>query len=452
MQLPPLRDCSSRVIQIIGGERGGKSYIGSLEATAWSHGFTDLIWFVGPDYEQARPEFENVTTWLQLNGVLRDGNISFPKEGKCIAETDTSCVIETKTSEEVRKLASKAPGLVVMCEAGQQGYDTFLKLRGRVAEKRGLLMMTGTLEEGATWYSDLYRAFQLDNAFNARSYSVPSWANLGVYPGGENDPEIVALRNVLPKDLFLERHAAIPRKPSYIVFPEFTHLAHVSEALDYVPELPVFLAIDPGFAGAYAVLACHILGGKCWAFDEIYAVRPDRGTDSIVDACRRHDWWPKVERIVIDVAARAANLTDGKSVSSMWQEATMRDKIGGERGLYPVGQSVGILDGIDRYRRFLGNPDKPDSVRLGYHPRCINAIGEHALYRYPKRRTNIIRSETERPVDAHNHAIKAMTYLIVDRYGYMDGEPPATAVRMYSQYARHDQEEEVELPPEFVNG
>lgn len=443
-----------------GGERGGKSIIASLEGSVWAHGFTDLIWLVGPDYEQARPEFENITTWLLSTGALSERNLSFPKEGKCTAITDTGCTIETKTSDDVRKIASKAPGLAIMCEAAQQTYDTFLKLRGRVAEKRGVLLLVGTLEDGSQWYADLYQQFQSENPFDGRSYSVPSWANLGVYPGGENDREMKALRAIMPKALFLERHAAVPKKSSLVVHPEFEHLHHVSDRFEYNPNFPVTLAIDPGFAGAYAVLACHIIGKKIICFDEIYEVRPEHGTDYIIELARKRAWWkastddsPGIERIVMDVAGKSGSAQTGKkSVSAMWQEATKNDKIGGEHGLTPVGKYVTILDGIDRYRRFLGNTDNPDSIRVGYNPRCVSTIQEHNDYRYPKRRMTINRGESEKPVDAHNHSIKAMVYLIVDQFGFFDGEPPVTSVE--NVFAPPDpwrEQSSAGLPREFID-
>jgi len=458
LQVPPLKDCSSRVILVTGGERGGKTHIGSLEALAWAVGFTDLIWLIGPDYEQARPEFENVTRWLMDLGGLQEKNWSFPKEGKCSAMTETGCLIETKTSEDVRKIAGRAPGLAIMTEAAQQTYDIFLKIRGRVAEKRGLLLMTGTLEEGSQWYADLYNQFQVPNEYGGQSYSVPSWANIGVYPGGENDPEMRALKSIMPESLFLERHAAIPRKPSLVVHPEFDHLHHVSDQFEYNPYLPVVLAIDPGFAGAYAVLACHVLGRKILCFDEIYETRPDRGTDYIIELARQRPWWkgtvddrPGIERIVMDVAGKSGNAVKGKSISAMWHEATMSDRIGGERGIVPVGKFVSILDGIDRYRRFLGNVKNPDSVRVGYHPRCVHSIKEHLDYRYPKRRMSINRAISEKPVDAHNHSIKAMVYLIVDQFGFYDGEMPVTKIEnAYNPRNAWLEQSSAGLPAEFI--
>ena len=129
----------------------------------------------------------------------------------------------------------------------------------------------------------------------------------------------------------------------------------------------------------------------------------------------------------------------------------MSDRIGGERGIVPVGKFVSILDGIDRYRRFLGNVKNPDSVRVGYHPRCVHSIKEHLDYRYPKRRMSINRAISEKPVDAHNHSIKAMVYLIVDQFGFYDGEMPVTKIEnAYNPRNAWLEQSSAGLPAEFI--
>lgn len=422
----------------------------AAKGTAWLL-FTDLIWIVGPDYQQARPEFEYMMQDALKLGAVTDKDISFPKEGACRMVTSTGCIVETKTAADIMKLAGKAPGLVLMVEAAQASFEAFLKLRGRVAEKRGLLMLGGTLEESSQWYVDLYNLLQGENVYGGRSYSVPSWANLGVYPGGMVDQEILLLKRTLPESLFMERHAAKPRKSSLLVHPEFDFTVHVDSRYEYDPNLPVVLTIDPGYAGAYAIVATHIVGNTLWAFDEVYVQRPETGTLKMVDDCRARSWWRNVEDIVIDVAAHSANLSDGKSVAAHWLEQTKRDKLNNGRGILPRGRRVGIQDGIDRYRIFLGNAKFPESVRCHYHPRCSQTINEHQLYRYPK--VSRFGGDRSKPIDKNNHGLKAMVYLIVDKFGYYDGPPPVTQVRMALNTGRRSMlfsPQSVELPPEFV--
>lgn len=428
LQAPPLMDETSRVILVTGGERAGKSRLMSALGTSCLL-FSNLIWIVGPDFQQARPEFEYMMLDAVKLGAASEKDISMPKEGPCMFVSSTGCVVETKTAADVMKLAGKAPNLVLMTEAAQSSFEVFLKLRGRVAEKRGLLMLGGTLEESSQWYVDLYNLLQGENVYGGKSYSVPSWANLGVYPGGRLDPEIVLLERTLPESLFLERHAAVPRKSSLLVHPEFDFTVHVDSKYEYSPDLPVVLAIDPGYAGAYAILACHVVGRDIWAFDEVYLQRPETGTLKMIEDCRKRNWWTNVDDIVIDVAGYSANLSDGKSVASHWLEQTKADKLNGGRGIMPRGQRVGIQDGIDRYRIMLGNPKNPDTARLHYHPRCAHTINEHQLYRYPKR-SSFTHSDAKRPIDRNNHGLKAMVYLIIDKMGYYDGAPPATQIRM----------------------
>ena len=48
--------------------------------------------------------------------------------------------------------------------------------------------------------------------------------------------------------------------------------------------------------------------------------------------------------------------------------------------------------------------------RLKVSPRCVNVIAESRLYRYP---TAAERAQLgENPIDAHNHALAALRYLV----------------------------------------
>jgi len=47
-------------------------------------------------------------------------------------------------------------------------------------------------------------------------------------------------------------------------------LEHVSDEAEYEPGLPVHLAVDPGYAGAYAVLALQVVDDLVYVVDEVY--------------------------------------------------------------------------------------------------------------------------------------------------------------------------------------
>jgi len=48
--------------------------------------------------------------------------------------------------------------------------------------------------------------------------------------------------------------------------------------------------------------------------------------------------------------------------------------------------------------------------RLKIHPRCTNLIAEAKLYRWPTATERAVHGEN--PIDAHNHALAALRYLV----------------------------------------
>ena len=79
---------------------------------------------------------------------------------------------------------------------------------------------------------------------------------------------------------------------------------------------------------------------------------------------------------------------------------------------------VWIKDGIDRLRTFLRDPGSGEP-RITINPRCQALIREFANYRYHEPREH--RPISELPIDADNHAIKALCYWLFDRFGYVGG-------------------------------
>lgn len=77
------------------------------------------------------------------------------------------------------------------------------------------------------------------------------------------------------------------------------------------------------------------------------------------------------------------------------------------------------------------------SDRLKIHPRCVHLLAEARLYRYP---TAVERESLgENPIDAHNHALGALRYLIasIDRRGPAHHEPPPVELEREVEDERH---------------
>lgn len=429
---------------VAGGERGGKSFYSGLELTTrilWGK----LFWLIGADYSLARPEFEYVAEWLTDLGAIANPkrDISMPKYGMCYLRTKTGQVVETKTADDVRKIAARAPDGIVLCEAAQLSYDVLLKAVGRLAEKRGWLVASGTFEGSSGWYPELFDEWRGLNNDGGRSFSLPTWGNTKVFPGGRNDSEILRLERTYSKvpGLFDERCGAVPAPPSNIVFSQFRDTIHIDERAVYDPALPVFLAIDPsGGTNPYAVGAYQFheiqeyvpddeaFDAKQFAYliDRVY----ERGKidEEMIELTIAKPWWDHVAGGAIDVEA-----PDSKK---RWLKLA---------GINLWSKKVEQIEGIRRLQSFMYYKKRedgsfevpphllvnPDVVEFSYEVRNYKRIkvgsvtgrsDRSGLERVPKEKP---------PSDQPNHILKATWYLLIARYGYVKSPIKRRPVRTW---------------------
>jgi hypothetical protein len=233
----------------------------------------------------------------------------------------------------------------------------------------------------------------------------------------------------LPADAFLERFGGIPAANEGIVFPEFRVTTHVVpirfgdvetptrelEAWIIPQSAPLEVWIDPGYAGAYAVLFVAVVGSQVFVVDEIYA-QGKTGEQVISEVQQKRGLWSRVKHGVIDVAAKQHHAMS--SQIEVWTKLT---------GLHLSARPVAIPDGIMRHRTFLVDPLALVS-RIFFDPKCSKTIWEHAEgYRYAETKPN--RDTRELPIDANNHSCKAIAYGLVARFGYVDRKRPRAAKR-----------------------
>jgi len=410
----PIHLHPSRLKLVAGGERAGKSRFSAIEPVLYILDNADkpdkLIWFVAGIYELAKPEFSYTFDDLTALGMVQQSYL--PRLGSKEASGPGYRMV-TKSSDDVLRLAAEAPDYVVMCEAAQQTLEVYLRLRGRVAEKRGYMTLSGTFEGSLGWYPEKWREWQHANADEGVSFSMATWSNTKIFPGGRDDPEIKALEASYPEALFQERFGAVPCPPSTLVFQTFDWDTHTRDDIvdweDFAGEIE--LAIDPGYHNPYAVLACWRVGDVIFVVDEIY--RTKTLGEEIISIAKKRPWWRHVTGGVIDVSARAH--VAQKSQIEIWEEQTK---------MYLRSQFVPIEDGITRYQSFLSAPGYAGEnvhglpgARIFYDRKfCPHAIAEHGKYKYGD--INERRATSEKPIDRDNHALKAMAYYLVDVFGY----------------------------------
>lgn len=410
---------STRNKLIAGGERAGKSKVNSKELLY--HWWADiagqgkgkaLYWLLGNDYEACRGEWEHIVEDFQklelIKGVTK--NID-PGE----IELKDGTQIITKSARYPEKIATVAPDGILICEAAQVDYDVFMRAKNRLAEKRGWMSVAGTFEQEdyVGWYRELYQLGQSANKLDLKSFSLPTWTNNFIYPGGRNDPEILTQEAGMTVERFQERFGGVPCPKTGRVITEFANNIHVRDC-PFNKDIPVELAIDPGYAGAYAVLAIQDYGDYLKLIDEIYV----QGviTQDVILIGQKKEWWlenaSNISGGAIDIAARQHQaMTAPVEVWLSEGKVSLRSR------------KVNIEDGIDLLRTHLKQHPVTGQPGILIDPKCRGFISECGGGKSPVDNGGIWMRDknTLKPIDKNNHACKAMAYYLADKYGFSEG-------------------------------
>ena len=182
-------DSQSRLTLVAGGERAWQSRSSAMELV-WQLRAARLFWIVGPDYEQRRPELQYVIDSLYAVDDIK--TMSGPARGPCVVVTKTGSRIVTKSARSPERLAGEAPDGILLCEAAQCNYEVYLRLRGRVAEKRGWLSLSGTFEGSQNWYAEKFNQIWQAEAgihlrFNRGGGAAGRHCTAANLPGGSGD-------------------------------------------------------------------------------------------------------------------------------------------------------------------------------------------------------------------------------------------------------------------------
>ncbi|CAN5442096.1 hypothetical protein BH10CHL1_BH10CHL1_18030 [soil metagenome] len=406
---------------VAGGIRAGKSKSTAMEMIAECAVANGLIWIVGPDYEQCKPEFEYMFAPLKALGLV--AKESRPEKGSRSFELVNGCRVQTKSSDDADSLASFAPHALLMVEAGQQTLETYLKIIERGLEHNAKIILSGTFEKADTWYAELWEKWQGVNAEGGCSFSLPSWSNTKLFPGGRNDYKIKRLEDTMPEELFMERCGAIPYKPAGLVFRKFERSRKSADVtiqlpwhvrnIDFNPDWPIELAVDPA-THTYAVLAIQWRGPKVRVIDEIYM--HNAIAQNVIPEVMARPWWPYIKSNagVMDTAGKQRH--GNKSNMDIWADLA---------GKYFRSNYVLINESIDAVRLRLEKLDEDGDPLLQFDYRMKSSkaangkangiLAEMGLYKYREFREGSNVSKT--PIDANNDSAKALGYWLFDIFG-----------------------------------
>jgi len=461
-------DCCSRQILVLGGFRGGKSRSMSMMAVLLTIQFIakfgadaggQVAWVVGQDYERTRAAWNHPDGSLSVDfrklGMLKfvTNSLDPGRMEVHVPGAEDPFIIRTKSAADESSLGMESPVWILVEEAAHTTKDVYERLYSRTSEARkrwgepfGVLLMSGTSEGSEGWYPALWTAWQteaMQELADAQSFSLSSASNTYIYPGGDNDPEILQLKATLSERVFNERHRGIPTPPKGLVHTAFDKNIHVQKC-EYMPELPLWMAIDPGYSGQpsnYCVAVWQYQEGQWRAIDEIWMnkfVNPNFTHSDIIQECKIRPWWASVRRnnatAWIDISAERHSDANIPAVT-MWRKIA---------GLTVLSKKVSIAAGIDRMDTMLKiNPysEKPNSI---VSPRCELAISEFGggpsphtgnmtPYKWPTKADGTVTGA--KPTDAHNDFIKASTYLFMNLLGPV-GQAPGVRKTVRSSSAK----------------
>jgi len=427
-----VHESQAKIKEVAGGWRAGKSVTGSKEGTLLALE-AKLGWLVGVTYEIPRNnEYKFIMEDMQKLNLYKDA--SWTQRGAQRMVLINGCNIVTKSADDPTQLGMDAPDFIILCEAAQIPYETYLWLRGRCLEKNAPMVMTGTFEDFVGWYNDYFTLGQMPNLEGVESFSIPTWENTKVFPPGDHEITLAdgqVVKNIndelynywltTPADFFLQRYGAVPCKPANIVLPEFTNKLHVSK-FPYDPAFPVEVAVDPGSGvpGAYAVEAIQVKEGICYTIAEKYLQHVI--TEDIILACKKDwPWFSEIKRGVIDIYAKQKH--GMPPIIKVWQEA----------GIHLDYQYIEVETTIEAFRTAL--KVHPETGRAGHYfdHSCRGVISEMGGCPSPVRGGGVwLRNkDTGKEIDANNHATKAHGYWRAIRFGFSAASKPKIVVKKW---------------------
>lgn len=463
---------------IWGGYRGGKSRVASNKAVnltlQFFHQHHDKVagqtaWLIGSTYEKLRAEFSHPdgSVYEDLRRVLpgvrhskdiAPGEITVPapcaqhtpSSGLCTkaCKSPGAFTIKTKSADDSTSIGMESPIWVILAEAAHSTQDVYFKLVSRVSEARskfpgyGMLLLEGTadtLDASLGWYAQLWKEGQqeeVQRTRNFRSFSLSSGSNTFVYPGGERDTELLALKAQLTEDRYSEHHLGIPVPSQHRVFTEFSPLIHV-QRWNYRPADTVYVGIDPGYSGQpsrYAVEAVQKdMEGHWHVFDEVFVEHMT--VRNVIDVCRQKVWWRNPDKVMVIDVAGSLHAGATESNEEIWR-ATAQVNLGHEK--------VRIGPGIDRFASMLRVNPITLKPNMTIDPRCPGLISElggglDPISKQPRVYSWMLNQQGDRvgksPHDRYCDAIRAVTYLMFSVLGAVDEKDARKTIRAKSWVA-----------------
>jgi hypothetical protein len=244
---------------------------------------------------------------------------------------------------------------------------------------------------------------------------MPSWINDIVFPDGELDPEIEAMRQDMSEERFNQEIGADFTEFVGRVFKDFDEEVHVKD-LQYNPNWPLVLATDSGWTNPFVCLVIQ------WdPFDNVYVLGEYRETNRDIEDVANDLFQWDLARKATDLFPEPAAPGDANILSKK-----LHVKVHSHTG----GELKWRLELIRKHLKLYpeGQPIEKRHPKFWVDRTCTGLIREMLDYRYPDKREESVRSMPEAPLDKDNHGPEALGRFFRGHYGGPGDEGRTRAV------------------------
>lgn len=323
------------------GRRWGKSMWAGHELTYKMFVPDSINWIVGPNYSLGEKEFKVVHKDFQNLGLFQHCNIRYnvPQGQMRIYFKPLNSLLEVKSAEKQDGLVGERLNHVCMSEAAKHRMSTWsMYIRPALADTKGTADFPST-PEGFNWYEGMYQLGQSKDDPDYISWSLPSWTNPIVFPGGRDDPEIKEMESTMTRAYFEQEVGAQFTSFEGKMYPDFEDGVHVRE-LTYRPDWPNYLALDFGFVDPFVCLDIQIdpTTQRTYVWREYQVSGKSTSDHAYQIANRKNPDGYKITAVYGD--PRGAD--QWATLRGIWGGIGEQHAVGNELGIEAIGQALKI--------------------------------------------------------------------------------------------------------------
>lgn len=241
------------------GRRWGKTTFAANEMTFQMFRPDSYFWIVAPSYAVGEKEFriihKNFVARLpQFKGMKGFRVTNNVKQGDMRIELPWGTVLEVKSADRPDSLLGEGLDGVIFSEAATHSVRTWeMYIEPALLDKNGFAIFPST-PRGYNWYEGLWRLGQIPGQELYKSWRFPSWTNKAIFPLGEQDPNIIRIKEKTPKPVFDQEYGAKFTAFEGQIYEDFDPTFHVVDEIMYNPMWNNYQAFDFGFVDPFVCL------------------------------------------------------------------------------------------------------------------------------------------------------------------------------------------------------